>query len=57
MKDKVLERLQELSLELEALLEQRQKHIKTLNQIDSRIKELSAIMPELQSIVEYTDKQ
>lgn len=52
MKEKILERLQELSLEIEALLEERQRYHKMLNQADRRIKEISVIIPELQNILD-----
>lgn len=52
MKDKILDRIQELSAEIEALLEQRQNQLKVLNQLDKRIKEISVIIPELQTILD-----
>lgn len=52
MKDYTLNRLQELSSEIELLLEERQKQLKKLKQLDSRIKEISVIIPELQSILD-----
>ena len=52
MKERISDRLQELSVEIEALLEQRQNQIKVLNQLDRRIKEISVIIPELQAILD-----
>jgi predicted transcriptional regulator len=56
MKDHILNRLQELSAEIEHLLEERQSQLKRLKQLDSRIKELSVIIPELQSILDLSDQ-
>ena len=52
MKENILQRINELSAEIEALLEERQKHIKHLNNLDKRIKEISCILPELQAILD-----
>ena len=56
MKDTILNRLQELSTEIEHLLEERQNTLKKMKQLDSRIKEISVIIPELQSILDLSDQ-
>lgn len=52
MKEYIIKRLQELSAEIELLLEERQTQLKRLKQLDSNIKELSVVIPELQSILD-----
>lgn len=52
MKDKIENRLQELSQELEALMTEREERLKELRSIDIRIKELSSILLELKKLLD-----
>lgn len=56
MKDKVLKRLQELSAQMEELLKDREHYIASLKRIDGRIKDITAILPELQNLLESEEK-
>lgn len=57
MKDYILSRLQELSTEIESLLEERQDRVKRLKKLDSRIKEISILIPELKIILDKHNHQ
>jgi len=52
MKDKILKRLDELSTEIEAHLENRENYISELRKLDLRIKELSVLIPELRTLLD-----
>lgn len=52
MKDKINKRLQELSVELEKLMNERQARIEELRKMDVRIKEVSSILLELKNLLE-----
>lgn len=52
MEEKVNNRLQELSLELERLMMEREERLKELRSMDVRIKELSAILIELKKLLD-----
>lgn len=52
MDDKINKRLQELSLELEKLMNDRQAKIEELRSMDARIKEVSAILLELKGLLD-----
>lgn len=52
MKDKILDRIKELTEELESLVVEREKHISELRAMDLRIKELSAAVLELKKLLD-----
>lgn len=52
MEDKLLKRLEELSNELESHVKERDFHATTLRRLDARIKDISAIIFELKSLLE-----
>lgn len=52
MKDKVLDRIKELTEQLERVLNERQTYISELQGMDIRIKELSASILELKRLLD-----
>ena len=57
MKENILHRLQELSAEIEGHLNERETHVKHLKKLDTRIKEISVIIPELQSLLDNIESK
>lgn len=57
MKQNILDRLQELSVEIEARLNERETYVKHLKKLDTRIKEISVIIPELQSLLDNIESK
>lgn len=52
MEEKINKRLQELSSELEKLMNDRQKRLDELRAMDMRIKEVSAVLIELKKLLD-----
>lgn len=52
MEEKINKRLQELSAELEKLMNERHARVEELRKMDVRIKEISAILVELKKLVD-----
>lgn len=57
MKDKVDKRLQELSSELDKLITSREDKVAKLKAMDVRIRELSAVIVELNKLLSQLDDQ
>ena len=52
LKQKIIIRIQELSKELEATINQREDLISQLRQLDKRMADISILIPELQELAE-----
>lgn len=56
MKERILKRIQELTERLESNIKDREHHIASLKRIDGRIKDITAILPELQNLLNSEEK-